>query len=151
MAPSDGHSFRVKTCGQAIIEIGAIHGVLDILLSRPRRRREEVDFKPPAEAAPKKVVVDNYFVLGKPRNFGRRRLRSGNYLDSDPHFAAVLRDVNRAVDRLHGCVCKKWDLVDRIELGLGTGYGLIYIAVIADDRAYLLRRLFHLGDNISGG
>jgi hypothetical protein len=37
----------------------------------------------------------------------------------------------------YGGMSKKWQLVDGIELGLGSGYGLAHVAVIAHDHAFL--------------
>src|SRR6476646_8748865 len=130
MAPGDGPSLRVKTGGEAVVKVGSIHVVLNVFFASPddlhgtldllcdrHRLRDEVDFESPTEAAAEKMVVNDDFLRRKSRYFGGHRLGAGNRLGSHPDFAAVLLDVNRAVDRLHRGVSKKRNLVDGIEPG----------------------------------
>jgi hypothetical protein len=109
---------------------------------------DEVDFEPPAEAATKQVIMHDD-PLGRQASDRSYRLRTRHHLSPDPDFTAVLADVSRAIYGLHGCVRQKGKLVDGIELGLGACHCFVQVTGAARNRARLLRRYFHLTDDVS--
>ena len=77
--------------------------------------RHHVGFEPAAEAAAKEMVVRGDFLERQARGFRCVRLRAGDNLAADPHFAAIGSDMNRAVQWLHRRVRQERYLVFRIE------------------------------------
>jgi hypothetical protein len=162
MAPCHRQALRVETSRHAIVESGTIHIVLNVLLPRPddldrtvdllpdgRGLRDEIHLEPPAEAAADQMVVDGDFLRRKSGDLGGHGLRPRNHLGADPDVAAVLPHVNGAVDRFHGSVGEEWELIDGVELRARASQRPGDVSFIAHDRAFRLRRLGHLGHDVS--
>jgi len=83
-----------------------LHGPFDLLCDT-HRDLNVVNFETASETAADEVVVYGYFFWRESGDLCSDRLRPGQDLRADPHFAAVRPDMHGAVEWLHGCVREK--------------------------------------------
>ena len=164
MTPGDRHSVGIQAGGQAVVIIGAIDVVLDVLLPAPDdfhrpvdllgdgdRLRDPVNVQPSAEAAADKMIVHLDLLQWQAGHLRGGGLSAAHNLVPDPDVAAVAAYMHGAVHRLHRGVGEKRKLVDRLDLPGGAGQRLGDVAFLAGDHSGLLRRRIHLLDDVSGG
>ena len=72
--------------------------------------------QPLVDSAAQELIVHPDLLQRQTGHFGDGRLCTREDLRSDPHIAAVLTDVHRAVHRLHRRMCKERHLVHRFDL-----------------------------------
>jgi hypothetical protein len=113
---------------------------------------DPVDLQPPAEAAADQVTVHHDLGERQTGALRRRGLGAGDDLAADPHFAAVLPDMGRAVHRLHRRMGQERQLVGRLHLGGSARHGLRDVAGILRDRSgsAIQRRLFKPAHDVVG-
>ena len=152
MVPRHGHSVGIQAGGDPVEEIGPVHVVLDVFLARPDDldrtidllgdldgANDAVDVEPPAESAADEVVVYDDLVQRHSGDLRRRGLRARDGLRADPDFALVLAHVDRAIHRLHRGVRQERHLVGRLDLRGSARHGLVGIADVLRNRAWIAR------------
>jgi hypothetical protein len=126
VAPGNGHPLRIEPSGHPVVEVRAIHVVLDVFLARVHdlhravdllchlhRANDAVDLETPAEASAEQVIVHGDTLQRQPGDLCCCRLGPREHLSANPDVAAVVAHVRRTVHRLHGRVCEKRNLIDR--------------------------------------
>src|SRR5208337_3610510 len=163
MTPSDRQTLFVQAGGEAVIVIGAIDVVLDVLFTAPHHLYGEVDFsgdlhslgdvvhvEPTAEPAAQQAIVDLNLLQWQTGDGGCRGSGAGCDLRADPDVAAVVTDVRRTVHRFHGGVRQKRQLVDGFDGFYGTGHRFCDVALALGDHCGSVRGVFELFDDILG-
>ena len=153
----------VQARREAVVIIGPVQIVLDILLARPDDLHRAIDLlgdlhgpdhaidiEPAAKAASDQMVVNLDLLLGEAGDFGGGGLRPRQNLRSNPNLASVGADMHGAVHRLHGGVGEKRHLIDGLDFLGGPAKRLFHIAVLARDRAGLLRGGIEFANDIGG-
>ncbi len=91
-----------------------LDGAID-LLGDPHGRDRHVGFELAAKAAAEQVVVDDHFFDRKAGRLRRFRLHPRHDLGAGPDLAKIGGEMNRGVDRLHGRMREKRQLVGRLQ------------------------------------
>ena len=157
-------SVGIQPGGQAIVIIGAVDVVLDVLLPAPDdfhrpvdlfgdrdRLGDPVNVQPAAEAAANKMIVHLDLLRWQSGHLRGSGLSAAHNLVPDPDVATIRAYMHGAVHRLHRGVGQKRKLVDRLDLPGSAGQRLGDVAFFAGDHSGLLRRRIHLLDDVSGG
>src|SRR5262245_38884122 len=127
---------------QPSVEVGTVHVVLDVFFATPdefyrsidlfgdfHRLCDEIDLEAATKAATEHVIVYYNLFEGQPGQLCRDGLRSAHDLDAYPDLAGVLAHIHRAVDRLHGRMRQKRNLIDRFQFLRGGGQSPSDVAV----------------------
>src|SRR5689334_12198455 len=118
--------------------VGDFHGAIDSL-SDPDGLIDEVGLETTAKPATNQVLVYGHLLWRDSERRGGSRLRTRHYLAANPYLTTGPGDVRRAVQRLHGRMSKKWQLVGRSE-GLTVLHPGESVALALGDDSGLLAR-----------
>ena len=126
--PGDGPAARVQASREAVVIIGPVQIVLDILLARPDDLHgaidllgdlygpdHAIDIEPAAEAAADQMIVDLDLLLGEAGDLGRGGLSPRQNLRANPNLACAGPHMHGAVHRLHGGVGEERHLIDGLD------------------------------------
>src|SRR5208337_3428255 len=163
MSPSDRHTLCVQPGCKAVIVIGTIDVVLNVLFASPDHLNgkidllgdlhgpgDTVDVEAAAEPAAEQVVVDRDLFQWQASDGGRCGSGPGCDLRADPDIAAVAANVYRAVHRLHSGVRQKRQLIDGLDGSCGAGHRPAGVAFLFGDHTGSVCRLFKLCNQIGG-